>query len=68
VDRYLADQLLLPMSLAEGVSEFKTDRISRHLLTNAHIIRQFIDVDILIDADMGEAGSVVVSGRQSFTS
>ncbi len=66
VDRYLADQLLLPMSLADGVSEFKTDCISSHLVTNAHIIRQFIDVQILIDADVGEPGSVVVSGAALF--
>ena len=62
VDRYLADQLLLPISLAEGVSEFKTDFISSHLVTNAHIIRQFIAVDIFFDAEVGEPGSVVVSG------
>jgi RNA 3'-terminal phosphate cyclase (ATP) len=66
VDRYLADQLLLPMSLADGVSEFKTDCISSHLITNAHIIRQFIAVQIFIDADMGEPGSVVVSGAAVF--
>ncbi|GIU00317.1 ribosomal subunit interface protein [Sulfurovum sp. TSL6] len=62
VDRYLADQLLLPMSLADGVSELKTDCISRHLVTNAHIIRQFIAVDIFIDAEVGEPGRIIVSG------
>jgi len=66
VDRYLADQLLLPMSLADGVSEFKTSYISSHLITNAHIIRQFVDARISIDADVGESGSVVISGAAVF--
>lgn len=66
VERYLADQLLLPMSLADGVSEFKTGCISSHLITNAHIIRQFVAVRIFIDADVGEPGSVVVSGAAVF--
>lgn len=62
VDRYLADQLLLPVSLAEGVSEFQTVCISSHLITNAHIIRQFIDAKISIEGEEGKSGRVVVSG------
>jgi RNA 3'-terminal phosphate cyclase (ATP) len=62
VDRYLADQLLLPMSLADGVSAFETACISSHLLTNAHIIGQFIDAKISIEGEEGEPGRVTVTG------
>jgi RNA 3'-terminal phosphate cyclase (ATP) len=61
-DRYLADQLLLPMSLADGVSAFETACISSHLLTNAHIIGQFIDAKIDIEGEEGEVGKVTVTG------
>lgn len=62
VDKHLADQLLLPLALAEGRSQFRTAQISRHLLTNAHIIRQFIPARIEIEGAEGEPGTVVVEG------
>lgn len=45
VAEYLADQLLLPLSLAKTGS-FKTGRMSDHTTTNIHTIRQFLDVEI----------------------
>lgn len=62
VDRHLADQLLLPMALADGSSRFRTAHITQHLLTNAHIIRQFLPVRITIDGDEGGPGNVQVEG------
>ena len=62
VDEHLADQLLLPMALAQGRSEFRTSRVTRHLLTNAHIIKQFIPAQIEIEGNEGELGTVVVKG------
>jgi RNA 3'-terminal phosphate cyclase (ATP) len=44
-DEYLADQLLLPMALS-GQGIFTASVISQHTLTNAEIIKKFIDVDI----------------------
>lgn len=41
LDVHLADQMLLPLAFAGGVSEFTVPRISRHLETNAHVIEQF---------------------------
>ncbi len=35
LDRYLADQLLLPLAMAKGTSRFTTERVTQHLLTNA---------------------------------
>jgi RNA 3'-terminal phosphate cyclase (ATP) len=41
VEAHLSDQLLLPLSLAAGASEFTTTGPSRHLMTNAWVIQQF---------------------------
>jgi RNA 3'-terminal phosphate cyclase (ATP) len=49
VDRYLADQLLLPMALADGRSQFTANEISQHTRTNANLLRQWLDVPIEID-------------------
>ncbi len=62
VDSHLADQLLLPVALAHGESKFRTSHVTRHLLTNAHVIRQFIPASIEIHGEEGEAGQVVVEG------
>src|SRR4029077_11073455 len=43
VDGHSADQLLLPLSLAEGESQFKVAEITQHLLTNASVIGRFLD-------------------------
>jgi RNA 3'-terminal phosphate cyclase (ATP) len=61
VDEHLADQLMLPMALAEARSELHTSRISRHLLTCTHVIRQFLPVEFRVDGAEGRAGTVVVS-------
>ncbi len=62
VEPHLADQLLLPMALAEGQSALRTGCITKHLLTNAHIIRRFIASRIEVDGHEGKAGKVVVRG------
>jgi RNA 3'-terminal phosphate cyclase (ATP) len=58
----LADQLLLPAALAKGRTEFRTSRITNHLLTNAHVIREFLPVEITIDGSEGDSGVVTVDG------
>jgi RNA 3'-terminal phosphate cyclase (ATP) len=60
VDQYLADQLLIPLSLAQGVSEISTNQITKHLLTNAHIVQLFSPVQIDIQGDLGAPGLVRV--------
>lgn len=61
-DRHLADQLLLPMALAEGRSSFTTSCVTGHLLTNAHIIQRFIAAEIEIEGREGKPGTVAVNG------
>ncbi len=62
VDQYLADQLLLPLSMINGTSSFRTSSVTQHLLTNAHVIKQFLPVDIEIDGALNEPGWVKISG------
>lgn len=58
VDEHLADQIILPLSLAGKPSRFITPEITRHLLTNAEIIRLFLKTDIEIKGNMGEEGEI----------
>ena len=63
VDRHLADQLLLPLSLATGSSHFTTDAITEHLLTNAAVIRQFLPACVIeVRGKKGQPGTVEVGG------
>ncbi len=61
IDEYLADQLLLPLTLATGVSMFRTSKVTQHLLTNAAIISAFACARIDIDGEIGEPGLVQVT-------
>jgi len=57
VSHYLADQLLLPMALAGGVSFIATEW-SQHAATNAEVIQHFLPVSI--ETRKTESGSVLV--------
>jgi RNA 3'-terminal phosphate cyclase (ATP) len=62
VDRHLADQLLLPMAVADGRSEMTVEAVTGHLLTNAEVIRTLCGTDISIQGAEGAEGRVTVSG------
>jgi len=49
VGRYLADQLLIPLAMAGG-GKFRTLPPTRHTTTNIAIIRQFLEVEICLNA------------------
>ncbi|HEY4221671.1 MAG TPA: RNA 3'-terminal phosphate cyclase [Myxococcota bacterium] len=55
VGEHLADQLLLPLALGAG-GQFLTLAPTLHSITNAAVIRDFLDVDIVFDA--AAAGAV----------
>ena len=61
VGSHLADQLLLPMALAGG-GVFRTVKPSAHTITNADVIRQFMDVPIAIEQEQ-DAVYRVTMGR-----
>jgi RNA 3'-phosphate cyclase len=60
LDEYLADQLLLPLAFASGVSEFRTPLITKHLISNAEIIQMFTKTRIHITGDLNQPGLVKI--------
>jgi RNA 3'-terminal phosphate cyclase (ATP) len=62
IDPFLADQLLLPLSLSGGISELITPRITEHLLTNATILQTFLPCKIEIDGALYQPGAVRIYG------
>ena len=58
VDAHCADQLVLPLSLAKGRSEFSVAEVTQHLLTNIAVIRRFVDRAIVCEGDEGKPGTV----------
>ena len=63
LDPYLADQLVVPMAVAQGASHVTTSRVSPHLLTNVWTVRQFLAVEINVEGEPGMQGTLVLSGR-----
>jgi RNA 3'-terminal phosphate cyclase (ATP) len=41
VDMHLADQLIVPLAVSTGVSQFRTCRVTKHLQTNMWVAEQF---------------------------
>ncbi len=64
LDQYLADQLILPLALAEEVSSFTTSCITPHLLTNIWLVEQFLDRTIVVEGKEGDGGKVVIEARE----
>jgi RNA 3'-terminal phosphate cyclase (ATP) len=61
IDVHLADQLLLPMAFAKGVTQYAVESVTRHLVTNAWVIQQFLEnVHIEIDGQEKDPGVVTV--------
>jgi RNA 3'-phosphate cyclase len=58
VDLHSADQLVLPLVLAEGASELRVAEVTSHLLTNVAVIRQFLEREITCEGEQGEPGTV----------
>ena len=61
VDPYLADQLLLPLSIADGPSTYTTNNVTSHLLTNAEVIRNFLPCEIKISGEIDTPGRIEIS-------
>jgi RNA 3'-terminal phosphate cyclase (ATP) len=62
VDPHSADQILLPLALAPGRSEYTVTAVTEHLRTNAATIAAFLDRTITIEEPAGDRpGRVVVA-------
>lgn len=62
VDPYLADQLVLPMALTASTSRMVVSRITQHLLTNLDVARLFLPIEVMVEGEPGEPGTVTVIG------
>lgn len=60
VDPHLGDQLLLPLALASGPSQYTVSEITGHLLTNRDVIRTVCGREIEVEGNLGEPGRVTV--------
>lgn len=61
IDRYLADQLIIPLSISNGASAFTTSHVTGHLRTNAEITQKFVDCDIAIYGEINQPGKVEIT-------
>jgi RNA 3'-terminal phosphate cyclase (ATP) len=79
VDPHLADQLLLPAALVAtgrvprppGVdlgTRFTVGEVTRHLVTNAEVVKRFLPVDVDVDGAEGGEGTVTIRPRTPRTS
>ncbi len=64
IDAHSADQLVMPLALADGQSEFRVAEITRHLTTNVAVIKLFLDRDISCEGEEGQPGLVRVQGEK----
>ena len=63
LDKHLADQIILPMALAEGTSQFTTAEVTQHLLTNIWVIGQLLpEATVEVEGDVGKPGKVTIEG------
>ena len=62
VGSHLADQMLIPMALAGGGS-FRTLAPSAHTLSNASVVRRFLDVPIAVDAEAEDVYRITVGSK-----
>lgn len=58
LDKHLADQLIIPIALADGKSKFTTSEITLHLITNIAVVEKFLDVHFHISRGLGEPGTI----------
>ncbi|MFL5339380.1 MAG: RNA 3'-terminal phosphate cyclase [Gemmataceae bacterium] len=60
VDPHSADQIVLPLALADEPSEYRVSAVTRHLTTNIKVIRHFLDREISVEGEEGSTGVVRV--------
>jgi RNA 3'-terminal phosphate cyclase (ATP) len=58
VDEHLADQLIIYMALAKGLSVLTTPNITPHLTTSIWVVEQFLPVKFEVEGNEGGKGKV----------
>jgi RNA 3'-terminal phosphate cyclase (ATP) len=60
-DEHLADQLVLPMSFADGQSRWTTPLVTDHLRTVIEVVRQFLPVEATLEENE-DGGTISLQG------
>ena len=60
IDKYLADQLILPLAIIQQKSIIHTTQVTEHLLTNIEVVKKFLDVEIKVEGEFGEEGIIEI--------
>jgi RNA 3'-terminal phosphate cyclase (ATP) len=60
VDRHSADQILLPLALADGPSTYSVAEVTQHLLTNLTIVCRFLERELDCEGAEGQPGVVKI--------
>ncbi len=58
LDKHLSDQLIIPIALAEGFSQFTTCEVTQHLLTNISVVEQLLGTRFEVSGQLGRPGTV----------
>ena len=59
-DPYLADQILLPLALAETSSTFTVSRLTQRFLTIVWVVKQFLPIHITVRGSENGPGTVTI--------
>jgi RNA 3'-terminal phosphate cyclase (ATP) len=58
VDAHSADQVVLPLALADGPSQYSVAEVTLHLTTNIAVIGHFLESEIVCEGEAGKPGVV----------
>jgi RNA 3'-terminal phosphate cyclase (ATP) len=62
VDRFLADMLVIPLSLAKGKSRYRIRKVTEHLKTNLHVVSRIVGCKYQIEP-AEKSHIVTIEGR-----
>ncbi len=62
LDEHLADQMVLPLAVAQGRSRFTTTAVTGHLLTVAWVVNQFFPGSVHVEGGEGRPGTCTITG------
>ena len=62
VDRNTGDHLILPCSLADGVSMFRVSELTMHTLSAIEMAKTFTDCTVKVDGKIGKSARIEIKG------
>ena len=61
-EEHLADQLVLPMALAVGESQWSVSQVTDHLRTVLRVVERFLPVEAVLEERTDGSGSIKMRG------